>query len=117
MDNFLSGFADELLSGGHVKEGLDPAARNEILRRNRGLIRGAGGTLGAGLLYKMMDPDVSLGRAITTGGALTGGGMLGRHVARSAGLGNMGRGMAGLVGSIAGVRALRRLSKKKSRED
>lgn len=121
MNAFMSGFAGELLSTGTMEKeaALPPRASlspERIRAIKKGLMRGATGTAGMGLLYKLINPEASTGHALATGGTAVGGGALGRYAAGRAGLGSRGKGISSLIGSVAALRALQRHRKAKRAE-
>ena len=117
MGTFLQAFGDELVK---VARGTIPPSPKlspaQIAAVKKALTRGATGTVGAAALLKLVNPGTDLGEALASGGAIVGGGSLGRHVARRAGLGRRGRGWGGLAGSLAGLRAMQKHRKAKRSE-
>ena len=117
MSVLLHGFTDELLTLGKEAAPRAPALSPEqlaVVKRRLG--SAAKGTLGTALLYKLISPDVPISSAVASGGALVGGGALGRLVGRKAGLGSKYRMAASLGGSVAALRALGHHRKAKRNE-
>jgi hypothetical protein len=126
MTPFCVGFASELV--GELK--FASARTDEIARKlglaaggapattsagkvGRGIGRIARGGLVLGAMHKVLDPDVSVREAVTGGAALTGGGMLGSHVARKLKMGTLGGMGTSLLGSLLAQKAMRALNEKK----
>ncbi|MBW2288652.1 MAG: hypothetical protein JRG90_12600 [Deltaproteobacteria bacterium] len=112
--SFHESFADEL-----VKIAAPPISKKQIppellAKIKRGAGRFASGTALAALFHGLIDSEVSGGRAVAGGAALTGGGMAGGALGKKIGMGGRGQGVASLLGSIAGLRALRNREKSKA---
>jgi hypothetical protein len=107
---FHDAFADELVkvAAPPLRARITPEMAAKL---KSGAGRFASGTALAALFQGLIDPDVSGGRALAGGAALTGGGMGGGALAKRIGLGSKGQGALSLLGSITALRALRKREK------
>lgn len=118
MDAFRAGFMNELVAGFEpfIKQALgDDSDLSKLVGEHAG--RFARGTLGSGLLYKIVDPEVTTGEALRTGAAVTGGGMAGSAAARKLKLGALAGGGLSLLGSAAGAKVMRMLEGSKKKKE
>lgn len=126
MNYFLHGFCDEVcatLCPPMEKRGeMDgtPGLLKKLEAMGMGSLRSparrlALGSAGIGAFHKMIDPDVSVGRALAGGAALTGGGLAGEAIAKNLRMGGKGRTGLSMVGSILAARALRSRDKGKKK--
>jgi hypothetical protein len=123
MENFLRGFCDELTKTADV-DGMPGVGKQikELLgtpsgsRAKRQALRLGGNAAAIAALHKMINPDVSLGSAIGSGLAITGGGSAGQAVGRHMGVGSRGKAGLSVLGSVVAARALRNRQKRKTKD-